>query len=176
MLLFRLFEGAFSFLFYSVGLDCEMALSPSEIPSPGDRARPLVFVSGCYDLLHSGHVAFFEEASRLGDLYVSLGNDANIEHLKHHKPMFPEKERLFMVKSIRYVYAAAVCKGMGIMDFETDLDLIQPDIFFVNEDGHKEAKAEACEKRGIKYHVAERTPHGDLTVRSSTAIKASLKQ
>lgn len=27
-----------------------------------------VFVSGCYDLLHSGHVAFFKEASRFGEL------------------------------------------------------------------------------------------------------------
>ena len=29
-----------------------------------------VFVSGCYDLLHSGHVEFFQQASRYGDLYV----------------------------------------------------------------------------------------------------------
>ena len=29
-----------------------------------------VFVSGCYDMLHLGHVAFFKEASALGDLYV----------------------------------------------------------------------------------------------------------
>lgn len=34
-----------------------------------------VFVSGCYDMLHSGHVAFFEEAATLGDLYVGLGSD-----------------------------------------------------------------------------------------------------
>ena len=35
-----------------------------------------VFVSGCYDLLHSGHVEFFQQASRYGDLYVSIGSDA----------------------------------------------------------------------------------------------------
>ena len=35
-----------------------------------------VFVSGCYDMLHSGHVAFFKEASQYGDLYVGLGSDA----------------------------------------------------------------------------------------------------
>ena len=29
-----------------------------------------VFVSGCYDMLHSGHVAFFKEASSYGELYV----------------------------------------------------------------------------------------------------------
>ena len=32
-----------------------------------------VFVSGCFDMLYSGHVAFFEEAARLGDLYVGIG-------------------------------------------------------------------------------------------------------
>ena len=32
--------------------------------------RKRVLVSGCYDLLHTGHVAFFEAASKLGDLYV----------------------------------------------------------------------------------------------------------
>ncbi|MHB9141732.1 MAG: adenylyltransferase/cytidyltransferase family protein, partial [Paludibacter sp.] len=34
-----------------------------------------VFVSGCYDMLHSGHVAFFEEAAQHGDLYVGIGSD-----------------------------------------------------------------------------------------------------
>ena len=29
-----------------------------------------VFVSGCYDMLHSGHVAFFEEAASYGDLFM----------------------------------------------------------------------------------------------------------
>jgi cytidyltransferase-like protein len=37
-----------------------------------------VFVSGCYDMLHSGHVAFFEEAASYGDLYVGLGSDETI--------------------------------------------------------------------------------------------------
>jgi len=34
-----------------------------------------VFVSGCFDLLHSGHIAFFQEASAFGDLYVAIGSD-----------------------------------------------------------------------------------------------------
>ena len=41
-----------------------------------------VFVSGCYDMLHSGHVAFFKEAASHGDLYVGIGSDATIRELK----------------------------------------------------------------------------------------------
>ena len=37
-----------------------------------------VFVSGSYDMLHSGHVAFFEEAAVYGDLYVGIGSDRTI--------------------------------------------------------------------------------------------------
>ena len=37
-----------------------------------------VFVSGCYDLLHSGHVEFFQQASRYGDLYVGIGSVAPV--------------------------------------------------------------------------------------------------
>jgi cytidyltransferase-like protein len=71
-----------------------------------------VFVSGCYDLLHSGHVAFFKEAAALGELWVSVGNDTNVTALKA-APMFPEDERVYMVAAVRWVTKAFVAKGMG---------------------------------------------------------------
>ena len=46
-----------------------------------------VLVSGCYDLLHSGHIAFFKEAAGYGDLYVSVGSDENIRLLKEMNPI-----------------------------------------------------------------------------------------
>jgi cytidyltransferase-like protein len=138
------------------------------------KPKGKVMVSGCYDLLHSGHVAFFKEASAYGDLYVSVGSDANILLLKNHKPMFPEDERLYMVKANRYVHDAFVCRGKGMLDFEADLDVLKPDRFVVNEDGDRPAKKEACGKRGIEYVVLKRVPDGDLQERSSTAIKADL--
>lgn len=39
-----------------------------------NRPKKKAFVSGCYDLLHSGHVEFFKEASAYGDLYVGIGS------------------------------------------------------------------------------------------------------
>lgn len=67
--------------------------------------------------------------------------------------MFPETERVYFVQAIRHVTWARVCSGMGMLDWEADLDIVKPDIFFVNEDGDKPGKREACEKRGIKYQV-----------------------
>ena len=137
--------------------------------------RPIVMVSGCYDLLHSGHVAFFADASQYGNVYVSVGSDANVESLKNHKTMFPEEERVYMVNAIRHVTWGVVCSGMGMLDWEADLDIVQPDIFFVNEDGDRPEKKAACEKRGIRYQVGNRVPADNLPERSSTSIKAALK-
>ena len=60
-----------------------------------------VFVSGCYDLLHSGHVEFFRQAAAYGDLYVGIGSDDTILKYKNHQTVYKEQERLFMVKSIK---------------------------------------------------------------------------
>jgi len=62
-------------------------------------------------MLHSGHVAFFEEASSLGDLYVGLGSDQTMALLKGRKPVNTEKERLYMVKSLKYVKNAWINSG-----------------------------------------------------------------
>ena len=130
-----------------------------------------VFVSGCYDLLHSGHVEFFRQAAQYGDLYVGIGSDKTIEGYKHHKTVYSEQERLFMVKSIRYVKDAYINQGSGILDFLPTLDIVKPDILVVNEDGGNDDKRRVCEERGMEYIVLKRTPQEGLTARSSTELK-----
>lgn len=130
-----------------------------------------VFVSGCYDLLHSGHVAFFEEAAALGELYVGIGSDETIFGLKSRRTVNPEEERLYMVKAIRHVKDAWINRGNGLMDFEDDVLRLKPDIFFVNEDGHSPEKEAFCKKHGIEYIVGKRMPHENLPIRSTTALR-----
>ena len=135
-----------------------------------------VFVSGCYDLLHSGHVEFFRQAAQYGDLYVGIGSDATILDYKHHKTVYSEQERLFMVKSIRYVKDAFINAGHGIMDFIPTVDIVKPDILVVNEDGGNDEKRRFCEERGIEYVVLQRTPQEGLQARSSTSLKKTESQ
>ena len=130
-----------------------------------------VFVSGCYDMLHSGHVAFFEEAAQYGDLYVGIGSDKTIQDLKARKTINTDAERLYMVKALKVVKDAWINKGSGIIDFEEDVKLLGPDIFFVNSDGHSPAKEQFCERLGIEYVVSKRIPHSGLPVRSTTALR-----
>ncbi len=134
-----------------------------------------VLVSGCYDLLHSGHIAFFKTASLSGNLYVAIGRDDNLLLLKGKRPVFSEEERLYIVKSIRFVYDAFLASGNGLLDFEPDMRRIKPDIFIVNHDGHTPDKENLCKMLGIEYIVLERIPEPGLPARSSSATKRDMK-
>ena len=139
-------------------------------------ANKKVFVSGCYDLLHSGHVEFFRQAAQYGDLYVGIGSDRTIEALKGHKTLYNERERLFMVRAIRYVKEAYINQGEGYLDFLPTLDIVQPDCLVVNEDGDREEKRQLCRERGMEYIVLQRVPGEGLAARSSTDLKQTVCQ
>ena len=136
-------------------------------------ANKKVFVSGCYDLLHSGHVEFFRQAAEYGDLYVGIGSDNTILKYKNHQTVYKEQERLFMVKSIRYVKDAYINQGSGIMDFVPTIDIVKPDILVVNEDGSNDDKRRFCQEHGIEYVVLKRTPAEGVEARSSTSLKSA---
>ncbi|MEP3838519.1 MAG: adenylyltransferase/cytidyltransferase family protein [Algibacter sp.] len=132
-----------------------------------------VFVSGCFDMLHSGHIAFFKEAANYGDLYVGIGSDATVVELKGRQTINSEQERIYMINAIRYVKEAFVNTGSGILDFKDDLVKLKPDYFIVNEDGYSPAKQELCIALGIELKLLERIPDEGLPERSTTAIRSA---
>ncbi|MCH5284515.1 MAG: adenylyltransferase/cytidyltransferase family protein [Akkermansiaceae bacterium] len=135
---------------------------------------PKVFVSGCFDVLHSGHIAFLEEAARYGEVYVSLGSDKTVLELKKRPTLYNEQERKYMLEAIRFVKKVYIGPASGKLDFAPLLDVVKPDIFFVNADGSDEEKRAFIEARGIRYVTSSRVPHADLPERSTTSIRASL--
>lgn len=130
-----------------------------------------VMVSGCFDLLHPGHIFFFETAASYGRLHVSVGSDQTYEQLKGRKPILTEAERLYMVQACKYVYAASIAGGHGTLDFLPTLLTVKPDLFIVNQDGHTTDKQEAVEELGVRYLVLPRQPRNGFNAYSSTDLK-----
>ena len=130
-----------------------------------------VFVSGCFDMLHSGHVRFLEEAATYGDVHIGLGSDQTVIDLKGRAPVNTQAERQYMLAALRHVKSCRVNSGSGIMDFLSELKRVGPDIFIVNEDGNTPDKAELCRKLGVKYVVLKRLPQTNLPVRSTTSLR-----
>ena len=133
--------------------------------------RKKVFVSGCFDMLHSGHVRFLEEAAGYGDVYVAIGSDQTVRELKGRAPVNTQNERQYMLAALKHVKACFISHGSGLMDFLAELERVSPDIFVVNEDGNTPAKAGLCRQRGIQYLVLKRLPQANLPARSTTSLR-----
>ena len=133
--------------------------------------RKKVFVTGCFDMLHSGHVAFLMEAASHGDVYVGIGSDETVHRLKGRFPVNNQDERRFMLEALRCITRCTVNAGSGILDFVDNPDALDADMLFVNEDGSSPEKEDFCRKHGLEYVVSKRLPHGSLPIRTTTALR-----
>ena len=66
-----------------------------------NEEKKIVFTSGCFDLLHYGHICHLKESRELGDfLIVAVNSDASIKRLKgNSKPILSEKERISILQT-----------------------------------------------------------------------------
>lgn len=65
--------------------------------------RTVVVVSGGFDPLHSGHIAYFREAKKLGEILIAGVNSDEWLVRKKGKAFLPLNERIEIVSAIKYV-------------------------------------------------------------------------
>ena len=132
-----------------------------------------VLVSGCFDLLHSGHVEFLRRAAGYGRLTVAVGSDRTVRRLKGRPALWPQGERLVMVRAVRHVAEAFVSSGSGTLDFAAEFWRMRPDVLVVNDDGDRTLKRQLCRTAGCRYVVLDRTPAEGIEARTSSGIRAA---
>lgn len=98
-----------------------------EIQHAKRQGKTVVSTSGCFDILHAGHVTYLEEAKARGDiLVVLLNSDSSVRELKGSaRPIVPETERAVVVAglaSVDYVCIFPDRTPCGI------IERVQPDI------------------------------------------------
>jgi len=94
----------------------------------------IIFVNGCFDVLHPGHIKLFQYAKSLGDyLIVAIDSDEKVALDKGpDRPIFPLEDRRFVLESIEcidVVHTFDSRKGL-----ENLLECIKPDILVVGSD------------------------------------------
>lgn len=72
----------------------------------GDR----IYVSGTFDLLHSGHIELFKYAKTLGTVIVSLNTDEFATAYKR-KPTMPLTQRIVVIGTNKYVDEVVINTG-----------------------------------------------------------------
>ncbi|KAG5189379.1 cytidyltransferase-related domain-containing protein [Tribonema minus] len=122
-----------------------------------------VFVSGCYDILHGGHVEFFSQARALGDyLIVSFASDAVLAAHKHgRRSSIPTEHKRKLIGALRMVDEVVVGEGhRSGLDFEDHFLRIKPQLLVATEDDkYSGVKRELCAKAsvGAEYVILPKT-------------------
>ncbi len=77
------------------------------------RGARVVFTSGCFDLLHPGHLRSLREARGFGDLLiVAVNDDAGVRRLKGTgRPLLPARARAEMLANLECVDYVLVFSG-----------------------------------------------------------------
>ncbi|MCB1678191.1 MAG: bifunctional D-glycero-beta-D-manno-heptose-7-phosphate kinase/D-glycero-beta-D-manno-heptose 1-phosphate adenylyltransferase HldE [Halioglobus sp.] len=80
----------------------QLEIAVSDARSQGER---VVFTNGCFDIIHAGHVAYLEQARRLGDrLIVAVNSDESVTRLKGRgRPINPQDRRMAVLAGLEAV-------------------------------------------------------------------------
>jgi D-beta-D-heptose 7-phosphate kinase/D-beta-D-heptose 1-phosphate adenosyltransferase len=101
------------------------------------NGKRIVFTNGCFDLIHLGHVKYFQFAKAQGDLLVvGVNTDASIRRLKGPKrPIIHEDDRISVLEELESI------DYLVRFDDDTPLELIRqirPDVLVKGADYAKE--------------------------------------
>ena len=138
--------------------------------------KKIVFASGCYDILQSGHAVFFNQCKSFGDiLVVGVGRDETLRQLKGPgRPVNPENNRVYLVAAMEDVSYAVLNDheiGDGKIDFKNIMTSLKPDIFILNEDDSSVApKQKLCDEVGATIQFVGREVPKELMSTSTTNI------
>jgi len=94
----------------------------------------IVFVNGCFDVLHPGHIELLRYARSLGDyLIVAIDSDRKVAEMKGpERPIFSQEDRSNVLSAIRYVDVIHIFDSKE--ELEDLLESISPDIMIVGSD------------------------------------------
>ncbi len=138
--------------------------------------KQIVFASGCYDILQSGHAVFFNQCKSFGDiLVVGVGRDETLRQLKGPgRPVNPENNRVYLVAAMEDVSYAVLNDheiGEGKIDFKNIMRSLKPDIFILNEDDSSiPPKQKLCDEVGVTIQFVGREVPKELMSTSTTNI------
>lgn len=106
------------------------------------KNKKIVHCSGCFDITHAGHVIFFEDCKKQGDiLVVGVGTDRSVREYKKGRPILNQYLRLKMVSSLKpvdYCYLQPYMPFGNLKELlemvHMELEQLKPDVYVVNDD------------------------------------------
>ncbi|NWK55152.1 adenylyltransferase/cytidyltransferase family protein [Verrucomicrobiaceae bacterium N1E253] len=133
-----------------------------------------IFVSGCYDIIHAGHLQFFEEARALGDhLTVSFASEDVLWHHKQRRSSIPDEHKKAVLEGLRMIDEVIIGTDHDLgLDFKTYFLDAKPDVLVVTEDDqYADIKQALCDQVGATYQRLPKTPPKFNPISTSGIVK-----
>lgn len=130
------------------------------------NGRRIVLANGCFDLIHSGHIRYLEDARSRGDvLIVALNSDASVRRLKGRgRPILHAVERAEILNAFSAVDYVTIFAEPNV---ERILRALQP---HVHAKGSDYTKATVPERETVKAYGGTISIAGGPKIRNTTDI------
>lgn len=134
--------------------------------------KTIVLGTGCFDILHVGHLYFLEEAARQGDIFiVGINSDRAIKTMKgSSRPVIPEDQRAKLISVFECVDYVFVYDDIDARNY---IPKLRPNVFAIGE-GSVEGYPEECnaaKRAGAELFIIKRMPFP-----STSSIVAKIQQ
>lgn len=92
-----------------------------------------VWVNGCFDILHEGHLDLLEYAASFGELHVGIDADSRVKELKGlERPVNSQQFRWRMLSSLKYVNSCYIF--FSSRELENIIRFVKPTILVIGDD------------------------------------------
>lgn len=142
----------------------------------------IVLVTGSFDLFHVGHILFFEDCKKMGNiLVVGLGGDKALKLSKgNNRPILNQSIRMKMLDSVKpvdYCFLDTVSdKKPYLYVLELAFPKLKPDFYAVNNDAAQmDLRKTICAKYGIKMIIKKRSCPPEFEKISTSKIIEKIK-
>lgn len=103
----------------------EAVVARAQLRAAGKR---LVLTNGVFDLLHTGHLYYLQQARKLGDaLFIALNADASVKQLKGPlRPVQSEIERAYALAALACVDGVVIFREKRLT---AEIDALRPEVY-----------------------------------------------
>ena len=112
-----------------------------------------VLISAALDQLDTKCFRLLQEAARLGELHVLLWSDQAIRTRTGREPRFPQAERAYVIRAVRYVTEVHLSGPTVAPDALPTRRSLRPDIWAVEEQDATPAKQANCTAHGVALRI-----------------------
>lgn len=119
----------------------------------------IIYASGTFDIIHAGHVLFFEAAKELGDiLVVSTPEDHAVRSIRGEgRPIQNQYLRSKMIDSLKPIGYCFINKIHELEELDIIFENLQPKIYVVNDDAFDIKEREKYTKRhNVELRILKR--------------------